>query len=170
MLEVACSLVNPNIGELTLRPRIRLQSVAVSPLTIREARPDDFESIIDFWATIDRHTSLPDRVEYLQRFHDFSPDLFLVAEVDGRVAGTVIGGWDGWRAQIARLATDPALRRSGIARALVEEIEARLRERGAKRIYALVDQRSAPAIPFWEAAGYVGNENIVQYSRNLEDE
>jgi ribosomal protein S18 acetylase RimI-like enzyme len=138
--------------------------------TIREARPEDFEAIIDFWEKIDRHTSLPDRVEYLQRFYDFSPDLFLVAEVEGRLAGTVIGGWDGWRAQIARLATDPSLRRSGIARALVEEIEARLRKRGAKRIYALVDRRSAPAIPFWEAAGYAGNENIIQYSRNLEDE
>jgi ribosomal protein S18 acetylase RimI-like enzyme len=142
----------------------------MTPFTIREARADDFESIIDFWATIDRHTSLPDRVEYLQRFHEFSPDLFLVAEVEGRLVGTVIGGWDGWRAQIARLATDSSLRRSGIARALVEGIEARLRKRGAKRIYALVDRRSAPAIPFWEAAGYAGNENIVQYSRNLEDD
>lgn len=141
----------------------------MTSLTIREAGPDDFESIIDFWTTIDRHTSLPDRVEYLQRFHEFSPDLFLVAQKDGQVVGTVIGGWDGWRAQIARLATDPSLRRSGIARALVEEIEARLRKRGAKRIYALVDGRSAPAIPFWEALGYAGNENIVQYSRNLED-
>lgn len=141
----------------------------MTSFTIREARPDDFEAIIDFWATVDRHTSLPDRVEYLQRFHDFSPDLFLVAEVDGRIAGTVIGGWDGWRAQIARLATDLSLRRSGIAKALVDEIEARLRSRGAKRIYALVDRRSAPAIPFWEAAGYAGNENIVQYSHNLED-
>lgn len=142
----------------------------MTDFTIREARPSDFDAIIDFWATIDRHTSLPDRVEYLQRFHDFSPDLFLVAEADGRLVGTVIGGWDGWRAQIARLATDHSLRRSGIARALVDEIEARLRKRGAKRIYALVDRRSAPAIPFWEAAGYAGNENIVQYSRNLEDE
>lgn len=138
--------------------------------TVREARPSDFETIIDFWATIDRHTSLPDRVEYLQRFHEFSPDLFLVAEKEGQLVGTVIGGWDGWRAQIARLATDPSLRRSGIARALVDEIERRLSKRGAKRIYALVDKRSAPAVPFWEAAGYTGNENIVQYSRNLEDE
>lgn len=142
----------------------------MTPFTVREARPGDFRAIVEFWATIDRHTSLPDRVEFLQRFHDFSPDLFLVAEAGGRLVGTVIGGWDGWRAQIARLATDPSLRRSGIAKSLVEEIETRLRGRGAKRIYALVDRRSAPAIPFWEAAGYAGNENIVQYSRNLEDE
>ena len=137
--------------------------------SIRNARPEDFGSIIGFWATIDRHTGLSDRREYLQRFHDFSPDLFLVAESDGRLVGTVIGGWDGWRAQIARLATDPSMRRSGIARALLDEIEARLLARGARRVYALVDQRSAPAIPFWESAGYGGNEHIIQYSRNLKD-
>jgi ribosomal protein S18 acetylase RimI-like enzyme len=140
----------------------------VSDVNIREAAPGDFEAILALWYSIeDRHTGLPDKPEYLQRFHNFSPDLFLVAELDSRIVGSVIGGWDGWRAQIARLATDPGVRRRGIAKRLVDEIEARLRERGARRIYALVDRRSPPAAPFWEAAGYTANDNIVQFSRNL---
>ncbi len=134
---------------------------------IREARPEDFEAIIRLWEGIDRHTGLPDRVEYLQVFHAFAPDLFLVAESGGEIIGTVIGGWDGWRAQIARLATRMDWRRRGVARALVQEIERRLIARGAKRIYALVDKRSPPAIPFWETVGYAPNENIIQYSRNV---
>ncbi|HEV8574824.1 MAG TPA: GNAT family N-acetyltransferase [Dehalococcoidia bacterium] len=142
----------------------------MTSFTIREARADELEGIIAFWATVDRHTGLPDRVEYLRTFHDFAADLLLVAEVDGRIAGTVLGGWDGWRAQIARLTTDPALRQKGVARALVTEIERRLYRRGARRIYALVDKRSPPAIPFWEAYGYVANDQIVQYSRNLDAE
>lgn len=121
------------------------------------------------WHSIERHTELPDRPAYLQQFHDFSPDLFLVAEADGRIVGSVIGGWDGWRGHIARLASDPKLRRRGIARRLVDEIESRLRAKGARRIYALVDRRSPPAIPFWEWAGYSANENIIQFSRNLEE-
>ncbi len=140
----------------------------MSNVIIREAAPADFEAIIEMWYRIDRHTELPDKAEYLQRFHDFSPDLFLVAEVDGRIAGSVIGGWDGWRGHIARLAAEPTLRRKGIARKLVNEIESRLRARGALRIYALVDRRSPPAIPFWEAAGYVANDEIIQFSRNLD--
>ncbi len=139
----------------------------MTDLTIREARPADLEPIIAFWAAIDRHTGLPDRVEYLQVFHAFAPDLLLVAEAGGRIVGTVIGGWDGWRAQIARLSTDAGWRRKGVARALVREIERRLYARGARRVYALVDKRSPPAIPFWESYGYVANDNIVQYSRNL---
>jgi ribosomal protein S18 acetylase RimI-like enzyme len=142
----------------------------VSAFTIRDAIPADFDAILDLWGRIDRHTGLPDRLAYLEVFHAFAPDLLLVAEGDGRIIGTVIGGWDGWRAQIARLSTDSKWRRKGVAQALVAEIEHRLYARGARRIYALVDKRSPPAVPFWEAYGYVANDNIVQYSRNLGDE
>jgi len=141
----------------------------MSTFTIRDARPDDFDAILELWERIDRHTGLPDRREYLETFHAFAPGLFLVAEAEGRIIGTVIGGWDGWRAQIARLATDRSWRRKGVARALVKEIEQRLYARGARRVYALVDKRSPPAAPFWESYGYVANHNIVQYSRNLEE-
>lgn len=147
----------------------RLQAV-VSEFSIREAHPDEFDVVLELWASVDRHTALADRREYLATFHAFSPDLFLVAESEGRIVGTIIGGWDGWRANIARLATDPGLRRRGVARALVAEIERRLWAKGARRVYALVDKRSPPAIPFWKAYGYAVNENILQYSRNLEGE
>ncbi len=141
----------------------------MSGYTIREARPEEFESIIRLWGSVDRHTGLPDRREYLETFHAFSPDLLLVAVAEGQIVGTVIGGWDGWRANIARLATHSDLRRRGVAMALVRDVERRLRAMGARRIYALVDRRSAPAEPFWEAAGYAVNENILQYSRNFEE-
>jgi ribosomal protein S18 acetylase RimI-like enzyme len=144
--------------------------VDVSGYTIREARPKDFDLIIRLWESIDRHTALSDRREYLETFHAFSPDLLLVAEAGGRIIGTIIGGWDGWRANIARLATRPEARRTGVAMALVREVERRLQAKGARRVYALVDKRSAPAIPFWETAGYRFNENILQYSRNFEEE
>ncbi len=150
-------------------PETKESQREVSGYTIREARPEEFDAIISLWESIDRHTGLPDRREYLETFHAFSPDLLLVAEAEGRIVGTVIGGWDGWRANIARLSTHPELRRKGLAMALVREIERRLQAKGAHRFYALVDRRSAPAEPFWEAAGYVTNENMLQYSRNLEE-
>ena len=142
----------------------------MSDYTIRDARPEDFDTIIRLWESIDRHTSLPDRREYLETFHAFSPDLFLVAEAAGRIIGTVIGGWDGWRANIARLSTHPEARRKGVAMALVRELERRLKATGARRVYALVDRRSPPAAPFWQSAGYAVNDQIAQYSRNFEEE
>jgi ribosomal protein S18 acetylase RimI-like enzyme len=146
-----------------------VQSVFVADDTIRPATPADFDAILALWFSIDRHTALPDKPEYLQQFLDFSPDLFLVADQGGRIAGTIIGGWNGWRGLIARLAVDPSQRRSGIAKALVSEIETRLKARGARRIYALVDTLSPQAEPFWQAAGYGMNEHIVQYSKNMRE-
>ena len=98
----------------------------MTDFTIRTATTDDIEAILALWYSIDRHTALPDTPEIIQTFLDFAPGLFLVAEVEGRIAGTIIGGWDGWRGHIARLATDPAMRRSGISKALVREIESKL--------------------------------------------
>jgi len=150
--------------------RSRVELLSMDSITVRAAVPDDFDEILDLWNSFDRHVGLEDRREHLLALHAFSPELFLVAEKGGKIAGTLIAGWDGWRAQMARLATRSDARRSGVARLLVGEGELRLRERGANRIYALVDRRSAPAGPFWSALGYAPNEDVIQYSRNLVQE
>ncbi len=110
-------------------------------VAIRTATPADFTRVLALWQSIDRHVGLADRMEHLDALHAHSPDLFLAAS--------------------------PAFRRSGVARRLVEEGERRLREKGAKRIYALVDRRSEPAEPFWAAQSYLANDSIAQFSRNL---
>ena len=78
----------------------------------------------------------------------------LVAEEDGRIAGTLIAAWDGWRGHFYRLAVLPELRRRGIASALVRAGEERLRCRGceaARRDRAGDEPRRAA---FWTEAGY----------------
>jgi len=138
-------------------------------VTLREARPPEFDAILALWELMEeRHTSLPDRREYLEALHRFAPDLFLVAEARGKPIGTIVGGWDGWRGHMARLAVSPYLRRSGVARSLVNEAEKRLRKRGAKRIYALIDRRNELGKSFWAAAGYTVNDDLVLYTKNIE--
>ena len=53
------------------------------------------------------------------------PDLFLVAEVDNRLIGTVIGGYDGRRGMIYHLAVANEYRQQGIGEVLMEEVERR---------------------------------------------
>lgn len=65
-----------------------------------------------------------------------------------------MGGWDGWRGQMYRLAVDPAYRRRGVARQLVEAVETALRARGAKRITSLDFKDEPGAAEFWQSAGY----------------
>jgi len=94
--------------------------------------------------------------------------LFLVAEEGGRLVGTVIAGWDGWRGNMYRLAVLPRFRRRGIARSLVAEAERRLRAKGARRITALVVKDEEEALAFWHAAEYEHDQRMVRYVKTLE--
>jgi ribosomal protein S18 acetylase RimI-like enzyme len=84
----------------------------------------------------------------------------------GRLVGSIIGTFDGWRGNIYRLAVHPDSRRQGVARALVAEVEKRLTQQGAKRITALVEKDHPWAMNFWEAVGYRVDERIVRRVRN----
>jgi GNAT superfamily N-acetyltransferase len=80
-------------------------------------------------------------------FHDGATDvrglllrdshaLVVAADDGGRVVGTLIVGWDGWRGNLYRMAVATASRRQGIAAALVAEAERRLTDAGCRRISA----------------------------------
>jgi ribosomal protein S18 acetylase RimI-like enzyme len=108
-----------------------------------------------------------DNADDLRRAVAESPAYVLVAEVQGRVIGSIIGTFDGWRGNIYRLAVHPDYRRRGVARALVAEVEKRLTQQGVKRITALVEKDHPLPMAFWEAVGYRVDERIVRRVRNL---
>ena len=91
----------------------------------------------------------------------------LLAEVGGRVVGSIIGTFDGWRGNFYRLAVHPDYRRQGVARALVVEVERWLARQGAKRITALVEKEHARATGFWTAVGYGVDPRIARHVRSL---
>ena len=92
----------------------------------------------------------------------------LVGEEDGRLIGTVIAGWDGWRGGIYRLAVVPECRRRGVGQALVLEAERRLAARGARRLNAMVARDEAHARAFWDAApGWDRDARWQRYTRDL---
>ena len=81
------------------------------------------------------------------------PDLFLVAEEGKRVVGAVLGGFDGRRGMVYHLAVGSDNRQRGIARALMEEIEGRLRAKGCLKYYLLVTKENQAAQEFYRQMG-----------------
>jgi ribosomal protein S18 acetylase RimI-like enzyme len=136
-------------------------------LSIRACGMHDVETLLDLWRQAEATPSLTDTSDDLRRVIANSPAQVLVAEIEGRAVGSIIGTFDGWRGNIYRLAVHPAFRRNGIARALVAEVERRLTQQGAKRITALVEKSHPDAMGFWEAAGYRVDERIVRRVRTL---
>jgi ribosomal protein S18 acetylase RimI-like enzyme len=100
--------------------------------------------------------SVSDSIEGLTRLIREPAALLLVATIEDQIVGSVIGGWDGRRGNIYRLAVAPEHRRKGIARRLVAEISSELFAKGAERLSALVENEHPWAIDFWESLGDLG--------------
>ena len=91
----------------------------------------------------------------------------LVAESGGRIIGSIIGAFDGWRGNIYWMAVHPQHRRQGIARRLVTEAEDWLRSQGAKRVGAVVEKDHHWATGFWDSTGFVLEPLDLRYTREL---
>lgn len=73
---------------------------------------------------------------------------------DGRVVGSLISGWDGWRAHLYRLAVHPDVRRQGLARRFLAHAETHLVALGAGRIDAMVLEGNDLGQSLWKSSGY----------------
>ena len=82
---------------------------------VRPGRLEEIPEVLGLWRQAGSVPSVSDDPASLEQLLATSEDALLVAEVDGRLAGTVIAGWDGWRANFYRLAVHPASRRRGVA-------------------------------------------------------
>ncbi|BBD39097.1 MULTISPECIES: GNAT family N-acetyltransferase [Aminobacter] len=96
--------------------------------------------------------------------------IMLVAHKDGRIAGTVQLGCDTMpnqphRADVNKLMVHPDLRRQGIARLLMREVEGRARELG-RSLLTLDTRTGDSAEPLYTALGYQMVGTIPAYARD----
>jgi ribosomal protein S18 acetylase RimI-like enzyme len=152
-------------------------------VVVRPARRSEIPAVLALWREADAVPSISDDPASLRRLLDTSEDALLVAETadnpepggpepdgpgaGGRLVGTIVAGWDGWRGNLYRLAVLPAARRRGIALRLVAEAERRLAEKGAIRLSALVMSEHDPAVALWLAAGYARDPRVGRFVRSL---
>jgi ribosomal protein S18 acetylase RimI-like enzyme len=136
-------------------------------MKIREFKIDDYQTVRDLWQTAGLTLRPGDELEDIKLKLQRDPDLFLVAEQNDRIAGSVIGGWDGRRGWIYHLAVKPEHQRKGIGVGLVREVEKRLVAKGAKKVNAQVYKWNEKSSEFFKAIGYETQPDLVMIGKQL---
>jgi len=142
----------------------------MSAVRLREFRfPDDYAAVRRLWEEAGPGVRLgaSDDREEIRTKLERDPDLFLIAEVDGQIVGTVLGGFDGRRGLIYHLAMSAPYRQKGIGASLMAEVEDRLRAKGCRCCYLLVTTDNEYAMRFYERRGWTRLDTICTYAKDL---
>lgn len=138
---------------------------------IRELKIEDYERIIEIWDS----SKLPykpegrDSKEAIKKQMEEFGDLFLGAEVNGRLVGVIIGSWDGRKGWLNRIAVEPAFQGMGIAKMLTSACEEALRERGARIFAMLIEDNNENSLKLAERMGYKVQKNILYLTKRDND-
>jgi len=136
-------------------------------MRIREFHLADYGDVVDIWKRAGLILRPGDELDGVKVKLQRDPDLFLVAEEYGEIVGVVMGAWDGRRGWINHLAVAPNRQRQGIGRALIEELEKRLLEKGAKKVNAQIYRWNTKSFDFFKSVGYEAHSDLVMIGKYI---
>ncbi|WP_241840165.1 GNAT family N-acetyltransferase [Frankia sp. CcI49] len=126
----------------------------------------DAEELLALWEAAAENEARPaDTADAIRTMLARDPEVCLVARQGDRIVGSLIAGWDGWRAHLYRLAVHPGVRRQGIGRALLDAAALRLRSLGATRLDAMVLENNELGHTFWRTAGFQSQDEWRRWVR-----
>jgi ribosomal protein S18 acetylase RimI-like enzyme len=123
-------------------------------LKVRTFEKGDYQKVRTLWIDSGLEIRPGDDPEGIARKMKRDRELFLVAEEDGEIIGSVMGAWDGRRGWIYHLGVRPNRHRMGVATHLIKELEARMKKAGIPKVNALIYPWNAVSVEFFTSAGY----------------
>src|SRR5579862_4592386 len=131
--------------------------------SIRVAVTQDATALLSLWHDAETEPGHTDDLQSILQLIRYDPGAVIVADLDGRIVGSVIAGWDGWRGSIYRLAVAPLYRRQGLGRKLVRAAESRLAALGAVRLQAIVVENDVRATSFWRSTDWAEQTERLRF-------
>lgn len=154
---------------MRLRPCFRRIEKAV---IIREMRLEDYDSVYALWKKIRGFgiRSIDDSREGVERFLRRNPTTSVVAEMDGRIVGSILCGHDGRRGCFYHVCVDEAFRRHGIGRAMVVRAMEALKEEKINKVCLIAFTKNDVGNAFWNTIGWTKRADTNYYDFTLNDE
>jgi len=138
-------------------------------MEIREYREKDANAVIALWIQCGLVVPRNNPQKDIERKLKVDRDLFLVGILEGKIIASVMGGYEGHRGWINYLAVDPACRRQGYGRRIMQEIEKRIRARGCPKINLQVRTTNQGVIQFYRSLGYA-DDNVIGLGKRLKED
>lgn len=136
-------------------------------MIIREFSIKDYDALIILWNDAQllfkpKGRDKRDKIEYELKQ---GRNIFLIAEINRKIVGSVFGTHDGRKGWINRLVVDPEFQRQDIAKKLIAEVEDRFSELGIDIIACLVEDWNTKSLQVFEKLGYEKHSDIVYFSK-----
>ena len=139
-------------------------------MKIRVFEPIDEAAVVALWQDCGLTRPWNDPRADIARKLTEQPELFLVGTVGAALVATVMVGFDGHRGWAYYLAVSPGHRKQSYGRALMQEAERLLMERGCPKLNLLVRSSNAEVIEFYRKLGYVQDEALSLGKRLIHDQ
>jgi GNAT superfamily N-acetyltransferase len=141
-------------------------------MELRTLAPKNYLDIIRTW----ERAGLPckprgrDSKDEIARQMNLDREMFLGAFIDEEMVGFIMGSYDSRKGWLNRLAVVPEHRGKGAGKALVAEMEKRLKSRGFRIIATLIEDGHDASMELFNNAGYIVYEGITYLTKREDDE
>jgi predicted N-acetyltransferase YhbS len=136
-------------------------------MKIRPLEKEDLEAIVE----IDERVLGENRRSYWERklelMNNKASQVSLVAELEGKVVGFILGDVSGWEfgvpdtiGWIDTIGIDPVYQKRGLATALANEVIKNLKAIGVRAVYTLVSWNDWDLLQFFHAMGFTRGDMI----------
>ena len=139
-------------------------------MNFRTCTIEDYDLLVSLW----KQAGLPykprgrDSRESLAREMAVGSGSFIIAEADGKPAGTVLVTHDGRKGWINRVAVLPEYRKKGVGRALVDYAEQLLKDQGIGIFACLIEDHNLESLEVFQKLGYVEFHGMHYLTKRLQ--
>jgi len=136
---------------------------------IRAFQPADEAAVVALWNECGLTRPWNDPHKDIARKLTEQPELFLVGAIGDEVVASVMAGFDGHRGWVYYLAVAERHRKQSYGRALMQEAERLLIERGCPKINLQVRSSNSGVIEFYRRLGYSEDDTVSLGKRLIPD-